>query len=124
MAMQFIVVAFTAPLTHLDSTLEQLGGINNISFNPASFMMDPTKMMAMQYIVVAFTACPLVGQFKKFIQLGDMLPAQEMERFSMVSQNMPVPDYAVLHKIAKEENAGAMKVPEPSEIPWTEYYIE
>lgn len=117
-------VKLSEALTHLDASLEALGGINNINFSPQAMMMDPSKMMAMQFIVVAFTACPLVGQFEKFIQLGNLLPPQEMERFSMVSQSMPVPDYAVLYQIAKEENAGSMPVPDPSETPWTEYYIE
>jgi len=117
-------VKLSEALTHLDASLEALGGINNINFTPQAMMMDPSKMMAMQFIVVAFTACPLIGQFKKFIQLGDLLPPQEMERFSMVSQSMPVPDYAVLYRLAKEENAGSMPVPDPSTIPWTEYYIE
>lgn len=117
-------VKLSEALTHLDTSLEALGGINNINFSPQAMMMDPSKMMAMQFIVVAFTACPLVGQFEKFIQLGNLLPPQEMERFSMVSQSMPVPDYAVLYQIAKEENAGSMPVPDPSETPWTEYYIE
>lgn len=117
-------VKLAEALTHLDSTLKQLGGIKNISFNPANFMMDPAKMMAMQFIVVAFTACPLVGQFEKFIQLGSLLPPQEMERFSMVSQSMPVPDYAILYNIACEEKAASLPIPDPSEIPWTDYYIE
>jgi len=117
-------VKLSEALTHLDASLEALGGINNINFTPQAMMMDPSKMMAMQFIVVAFTACPLIGQFKKFIQLGDLLPPQEMERFSMISQSMPVPDYAVLYRLAKEENAGSMPVPDPSTIPWTEYYIE
>jgi len=117
-------VKLAEALTHLDSTLEALGGIANVNFSPQALMMDPTKMMAMQFIVVAFTACPLVGQFEKFIQLGDLLPPQEMERFSMVSQSMPVPDYAVLYKTAKEQNAGSFPVPDPENIPWVEYYIE
>jgi len=117
-------VKLSEALTHLDESLEALGGIKNINFSPQQMMMDPSKMMAMQFIVVAFTACPLIGQFKKFIQLGDLLPPQEMERFSMISQSMPVPDYAVLYRLAKEENAGSMPVPDPSTIPWTEYYIE
>jgi len=117
-------VKLSEALTHLDESLEALGGIKNINFSPQQMMMDPSKMMAMQFIVVAFTACPLIGQFKKFIQLGDLLPPQEMERFSMISQQMPVPDYAVLYRLAKEENAGLMPVPDPSETPWTEYYIE
>jgi len=117
-------VKLSEALTHLDSTLEQLGGLSNVNFSPQALMMDQNKMMAMQFIVVAFTACPLVGQFKKFIQLGDLLPPQEMERFSMVSQSMPVPDYAVLYTTAKEEDAGEMPVPDPENIPWTEYFIE
>jgi len=117
-------VKLSEALTHLDASLEALGGINNINFTPQAMMMDPSKMMAMQFIVVAFTACPLIGQFKKFIQLGDLLPPQEMERFSMISQQMPVPDYAVLYRLAKEENAGSMPIPDPAKTPWTEYYIE
>lgn len=117
-------VKISEALTHLETALDEFGGIQNVNFSPQVLMQDPSKMMALQFIIVAFTACPLVGQFEKFIQLGNLLPPQEMERFSMVSQSMPVPDYAVLYQIAKDEDAGALPVPEPADIPWTEYYIE
>merc|ERR1711879_647368 len=80
----------------LSEALKSLQGLlDNIpELTPAALMRDPSLMMKMQLVVVAFTATPLVGQFERFIQLGDILPPQELERFSMVSQNMPVPDYS------------------------------
>ena len=40
------------------------------------------------------------------------------EQFSGVSQSMPVPDYTVLFQISREENAAAMPVPDPEDLPW------
>jgi len=112
-------VKLTEALKQLDSLISNLGDLT-----PAAIMRDPARMMQMQLVVVAFTAAPLVGQFEKFIRLGDLLPPQELERFSMVSQNMPVPDYSILYKLAKEENAAQLPIPDPKNLPWNEFYIE
>jgi len=77
-----------------------------------------------QVKVVAFTACPLVGRWKEFIAIGDSLPPEELEKFSMVSQQMPVPDYNILYQIAKEANAQDFDVPAPEDLPWDQYHIK
>merc|ERR1719350_46615 len=81
-------------------------------------------MLHSQMAIIAFTAAPLIGRWDKFIQIGDGLPPQELERFSMVSQSMPVPDYAILYSIAKEEDAQSLPFLEPENLPWEQFFIE
>jgi len=73
--------------------------------------------------MVSFTAAPLIGRWEQFIGIGEMLPPFAFEQFSGVSQSMPVPDYTVLFQIAKEENAAAMPVPDPENMPWEQFHI-
>jgi len=73
--------------------------------------------------MVAFTAAPLIGRWEEFIRIGESLPPFAFEQFSGVSQSMPVPDYTVLFQISREENAAAMPVPDPEDLPWEQFHI-
>merc|ERR1719436_865377 len=42
-------VKLAEALTHLDNTLESIGGIEDVDFSPQALMMDPHRMMAMQF---------------------------------------------------------------------------
>lgn len=73
--------------------------------------------------MVSFTAAPLIGRWQKFIEIGEKLPPIAFEQFSGVSQSMPVPDYTVLFQMANEENAQALPIPDPTNLPWEQFHI-
>jgi len=75
----------------------------------------------MQCKMVGFTACPIVGRWKTFLDVGACLPPQALQQFSEMSREMPVPDYSVLYQICKDRKLE--NLPEYEELPWQTYHI-
>jgi len=73
--------------------------------------------------MVGFTACPIVGRWKTFLDVGRTFPPQALQQFNEMSKEMPVPDYSVLFSMCKERTVKNLPDYKGKDLPWTTYYI-
>lgn len=90
---------------------------------------DPDKKiptLSMQTAMVAFTAAPMLGDWRNFVKIGEKLLAKmgNLEIFHGMAQQMPVPDYEVIHTMAVAANLKDLETPTPDQLPWEQYDVE
>lgn len=82
--------------------------------------------MPMQQAMVAFTAAPMLGQWQKFALIGARLVQLQgsLEQFHVMSQQMPVPDFEVLHRMANNAKLRELAAPAPEECLWETFEVK
>lgn len=82
--------------------------------------------MPMQTAMVSFTAAPMLGQWQKFALIGARIKqlAGSLEQFHAMSQQMPVPDFEVLHRMANNANLKTTPAPAVDACLWQTYEVK
>merc|ERR1719436_661983 len=98
-AWRLLNTSFSSPEIQSTSVLLKIEIGQRLESSPKlADALDSVTIPNIQTQMVSFTALPLVGQWRRFIEIGDILPPMAFEQFSQVSQTMPVPDYTVLYQ--------------------------
>lgn len=81
--------------------------------------------MPMQQAMVAFTAAPMLGQWVKFELIAARILALtgSLEQFHVMSQQMPVPDFEVLYRMAKQAKMKDMPPTPADKCLWETYEV-
>merc|ERR1719447_1249836 len=78
------------------------------------------KQLATKDVMVAITAAPFLADWKAERFIGrKMLNAQ----WHSMAQNMPIPDYSVLFKMAGEQKLEERPTPKPMDLTWETIHV-
>jgi len=88
-----------------------------------SFKDFTRKQLATQDVMVAITAAPFLADWKaakNLIKKAERLIGRQMldAQWHSMSQNMPIPDYSVLFKMADEYKLYERRTPNPKDLTW------
>jgi len=86
------------------------------------------KQLATQDVMVAITAAPFLADWKaarNLIRRAERLVGRRTldAQWHTMSQNMPIPDYSVLFKMADEQKLEERPTPKPKDLTWETIHV-
>jgi len=86
------------------------------------------KQLATQDVMVAITAAPFLADWKaarNLIRRAERLVGRKTldAQWHTMSQNMPIPDYSVLFKMADEHKLQERPTPKPQDLTWVTIHV-